>query len=60
MEDLCDVYENLEDLKVDLEKVNLPRKTFSNKQQLFFDKIHIKYECHIKPYTMFTPFSCNR
>ena len=39
MEKLCDVYENLEDLRIDVEKVNLPKKSFSNKQQLFSDEM---------------------
>lgn len=39
MEDLSDDYETFQDIQADIEKVSIPKKPFSNKQQFFVDKM---------------------
>ena len=38
-EDLCDIYDNFNSLREDVEKVSLPEKPFSRKQELFRNKM---------------------
>ena len=39
VEDLGNTYETFPDLRKDIEKIVVPKKTFSNKSQLFPDKV---------------------
>lgn len=39
VEDLGDTYKTFPDLRKDIKKIVVPKKTFSNKSQLFSDKV---------------------